>query len=109
MLVELLSRYSNQPDIAKPLVKLMQLVATEPAADTDPSPLVLADSSRPPALPFAARLSAEDVQTMIKSYLAGRTIVEMGAQYGVSESTIKRLLRQYGARKGQRALPRNCD
>jgi hypothetical protein len=97
--VELLSRYSNQPDIAKPLVKLMQLVATEPAADAERSPLVLADDSRPPALPFAARLSEAEVQTMIKSYLDGRTRVELAADFAVSDCTIKRLLRQHGVRK----------
>jgi hypothetical protein len=97
--VELLRRYSNQPQLTKSLVSLLQLVAIEPSAAAEPQPLVSADGSGSPRQTLATLMSAADVQAMVKSYLSGRKIVELAVDFDVSDSSIKRLLRQHSARK----------
>jgi len=98
--VELLRRYSNRPLITKPLVNLMELISTEPTAETEQTPLTSADGSGPRTkMPLAKRLTAEDIDALFKSYATGSTMAELAAKHAVSHSTIKRLLREHGARK----------
>jgi transposase-like protein len=45
------------------------------------------------------RLTESDIKGMIKAYLSGNTIARLAEQHGVSASSVKRLLREYGVRK----------
>ncbi len=45
------------------------------------------------------RLTDSDIKALIKSYLAGSTIAGLAKQHDISASSVKRLLRQHGARK----------
>jgi hypothetical protein len=97
--VELLRRYSNRDDLLKPLVSVMQSIRDDAQSDPEPDQLVSADGSGSRPWQVAARLDASDVKHMIKSYLDGSTIAELSEQHCISASSVKRLLRESGARK----------
>lgn len=45
------------------------------------------------------RFSAQDVQTMIDLYISGVTRSQVAERFGISVSSVKRLLRDHGIRK----------
>src|SRR4051812_16379978 len=45
------------------------------------------------------RLSAEDVHAMIDLYLSGATRAQVAERFGISVSSVRRVLRDYGIRK----------
>jgi len=47
---------------------------------------------------FADRLTDDGIQTLIAAYRAGLTAAELATEYGVSLSTVKRLLRKHNGR-----------
>lgn len=97
--VELLHRYSNRDDLLKPLVSVLERVSDGRPAGQEEAQLVSADGPTPRAWQLSDRLSPADVQALVKSYLAGSTIGALAKQYGIGTSSVKRLLRQHGARK----------
>jgi site-specific DNA recombinase len=105
-MVELLRRYSNRPQPLKSLVRVMHLIDTEPPATPDEQTLVSVDESGPRVRPSIARTAMISPQAVVEAYRAGATQAELAARHGVSDSTIKRLLRDHGARKQrQRTAP----
>jgi len=97
--VELLHRYSNRDDLLKPLVSVLERVSDGPSAGEEEAKLVSADGPTPRAWQLSDRLSPSDVKTLVSAYLAGSTIRALAKQYGIGTSSVKRLLRQHGARK----------
>ena len=51
----------------------------------------------------ADRLTADDVTTLIEAYLAGTTVRELAAKYGIGMTTVKRILRERSARRHLKA------
>jgi hypothetical protein len=98
-MVELCSRYSNRDDLLKPLVSVLDRINSEPPISDPMDQLPSADGSDPQAWRVNERMSPEDGKALVKSYLAGSTIRLLSEQYGISGSSVKRLLRQHGARK----------
>jgi len=97
-LVELLRRYSNRDDLVKPLVSVLKRISEEPPVREEDQ-LVSADGSTPRAWQLSDRLTPADVNALVKYYLAGSTIRALAEQYDIGISSVKRLLRQHGARK----------
>jgi DNA-directed RNA polymerase specialized sigma24 family protein len=98
-MVELLRRYSNRDDLLKPLISVMQHLREDAPAEPEEAQLTSADGSAPHAWQVSDRLTTSDVETLIKSYLAGSTIAALAERQSISVSSVKRLLRQHGARK----------
>lgn len=97
--VELTRRYSNHADHTNSLVRTLELVRAQPTQATGVSRAV-ASGHRAPSLTGRAKI---DPDMVAASYTAGSTLVELAERHGVSESTIKRVLRERGVRKHRRA------
>jgi hypothetical protein len=97
--VELLSRYSNREDLLKPLVNVLERINSEPEPDEPQDQLPSADGPDPRPWQVTDRLSPADIKTLVKSFLAGDTIRVLAERYGISTTSVKRLLREHGARK----------
>ncbi len=97
--MELLRRYSNRDDLLKPLVSVLERVSGELPATEEAYQLVSADGPAPSAWQVNDRLSPADVKALVASYLAGSTSHALAEQYCISPTSVKRLLREHGARK----------
>jgi DNA invertase Pin-like site-specific DNA recombinase len=92
-MVELFRRYS------KPLVSVLERINEELPASEKESRLISADGPSPQAWRVNDRLASADIKSLLTSYLSGSTIRVLAEQYGISTTSVKRLLRQHGARK----------
>lgn len=97
--MELLHRYSNRDDLLKPLASVLNRVSDEPSATEDEGQLVSADGPAPRPWLVSECLSPMDVKTLVASYLAGSSSRALAEQYGIGQTSVKRLLREHGARK----------
>ena len=97
-LVEL-RRYSNRDDLLKPLVSVLKRISEEPPVTEEEAQLVSADGPTPRAWHVRDRLTSADIKGLVTSYRAGDTIRVLAEQYSISTSSVKRLLREHGARK----------
>jgi hypothetical protein len=102
---ELLRHYSNRDDLLKPLVSLLERINDERLTGYEEGQLASADGPAPRAWRVSDRLSPTDIKTLVTSYLADSTIHVLAEQYGISTTSVKRLLREHGARKQR---PRGC-
>lgn len=98
-MVELLRRYSNRDDLLKPLVNVLKRINEEPYASLEEAQLVSADGPTPRTWQVSDRLTPVEIKKLVKSYLAGSTIRTLAEHYAISSSSVKRLLREHGARK----------
>lgn len=97
--MELLRRYSNRSDLLKHLVSVLERISEETPASDEAPQLASADGPRPQAWRVSDRLSSADIKILVTSYLAGGTIRDLAEQYGISTTSVKRVLRASGARK----------
>lgn len=58
-----------------------------------------ADGPTPRAWQVSESLAPTDVKALVASYLAGSTGRALAEHYGIGTSSVKRLLREHGARK----------
>lgn len=86
--VDLLVRYSNRQDSLSNLVKVLQRIEGE---DQQAEPGV--QSPEPSPLRGLARLSPDDVRQLAASFQTGTPKHVLAHRYGISLSTVKRLLR----------------
>jgi hypothetical protein len=100
--VELTRRYSNRADHANALVRTLKLVRAQHTHDTRASVAATPGGSSPSPT-VRAKI---DSSTVAASYSAGSTLVELARSYGVSASTIKRVLRERGTRSTDARLRR---
>lgn len=101
--MELVTYYSNRPDLHSDLRRTCLLVFDPDEKLLDPDP---------PASPggtdwrLSDRLSNEDVETIIKDFLSGTPKHVLAARYGISLGSVKNLLRRRGIRReGRRDAP----
>ena len=80
------------------LVRTLELVHAQPTL-TNGAPVSAAFGH---SAPTAAARAKVDPRVVATTYLGGSTLIELADLYGVSASTIKRVLRDEGARKYQR-------
>ena len=97
--MELLRRYSNRDDLLKPLVSVLERITEEPPSKEEEAQLVSPDRPTLRAWQVSDRLSPTVIKTLVASYLAGSTIRVLAEQYGISTTSVKRLLRKHRARK----------
>jgi hypothetical protein len=96
--VELSRRYLNHVDQTDTLLRTLELVRTRHAPSTGAP--VRPESDRTSS-PTAGRVEV-DPPAVVASYLGGSRLIDVAEEHGVSTSTIKRILRNEGARKYQR-------
>lgn len=97
--MELLRRYSNHDDLLKPLVSILERISDELPATEKEAQVASADGPTPRTSHVSDRLTPAEIKTLVTSYLAGSTIRVLAEQYGISNSSVKRLLREHGARE----------
>jgi DNA invertase Pin-like site-specific DNA recombinase len=71
------------------------------AGDALSNVLANRDDSTPTVWRVRDRLSDEQVTTLVARFQSGELQTELAAEYGVSRSTIKRLLARHGARRNR--------
>jgi hypothetical protein len=88
--VEVLRRYSNRRDLLKPLVSVLERIE---AGDCEDVPGV---QSHGPLEPWRVndRLSAAELQELVNQLQAGVSRPKLAQRYGISLSSVKRLLRK---------------
>ena len=98
--VDLLVTYSNRFDLREQLQQVVVILSEEASQDNGP------DSSADGEVRSATRwwslrdrFSSEDLQLMIDLYRSGKTAKQVAEEFGVSERSVIRLLRQYGVRR----------
>lgn len=97
-LVELSRRYSNHVHQTIALVKTLERVRAQPTPTTGASVSATLGRNEHPTTGRAK----VDPRTAATLYLDGSTLIELADLYGVSTSTIKRVLHSEGTRKYQR-------
>ena len=98
-LVELLSRYSNRDDLLKPLVSVLDRINTQPEPAEEQDQLPSADGPTPATWRVNDRVTPVDAKALVDSFLAGDIIRVLADRYGISPSSVKRILRKHGAHK----------
>ena len=92
--MELLRRYSNSHGLVTSLVRVLQRIE---AADQSGVPAV---ASAPPSLRWrSGKLAAGDRAHIAEQYMAGKTAAALAESYGISLKSVRRILRERGARK----------
>jgi hypothetical protein len=91
--VEVLRRYSNRDDLIKPLVSVLERI--EAGDRTDVPGVQSVVNTEPNRPPVRERLSADDVGQLVRRFRDGTPKRVLVAEYGVSLSSVKRLLRRH--------------
>jgi DNA-directed RNA polymerase specialized sigma24 family protein len=98
--VDLLVTYSNRFDLREQLQRAALILSKEARQDDEP------DSSEGGGVRSATRwwslrnrFSPEDLQVMIDLYTSGNTAKEVAEKFGVSLSSVKRLLHEHDVRR----------
>jgi hypothetical protein len=96
--VEIVTHYSNTPDLLVDLRRTVQAVGETDQNDEPDLPPHPAD--RP--WHVRDRLSTVDIDQLVESYKAGTTIPQLATQYGICWSSVKRLLKEHAVRRRPR-------
>jgi hypothetical protein len=89
VLLDLLVRYSNHDDALRRVTGVLRRVEQDDQADEAGLPFA---GPRPRGL---ATLSGDDVRQLVSSFRAGTAKRVLAERYGISESSVKRLLRRW--------------
>ena len=101
--VDLIGSYSNRQDLADTLVSAVtQLRKAQARPGEQVSSVRSAQSPR--GWRVGDRLSAADTEQLVAAFTAGTSKRKLAERYGISESSVKRLIRQYRASKPSRGL-----
>ncbi|WP_214111392.1 hypothetical protein [Acrocarpospora catenulata] len=93
--MELLGRYSKRSDLQERLLEALER-AKIPHDDHDDQ--LASPSSRPRVVQkITDRLTDEEVRKLVESFHAGTPKHVLAQEYGISLSSVKRLLRKQGA------------
>jgi hypothetical protein len=94
LLVDLITHYSNTFDQVERLRRLDSKASTDDEPDLPATPLAAVRSKSRPARPRVRdRLTPEDVAALVDGFQSGVTQKRLAVQYGISLSTVKRLIR----------------
>jgi hypothetical protein len=96
--VDLITSYSKRRDLADALVSAVQQLRQAQARGGRAAPSMRSDLSLRPWR-VEHRLSRVDVEQILVAFAAGTPKRELAERYGISESSVKRLIRQQGASK----------
>jgi hypothetical protein len=101
--VDLIGAYSKRRDLADALVGAVQQLRQVQAQGSEPAPSLCSDRSHR-QWRIGDRLSEPDQKQLIADFTAGTSKRKLAERYGISESSIKRLIRQHGASKESSGL-----
>jgi hypothetical protein len=96
-LVDLLARYSNRPELLRPLAEVLRrvdLAGAEPEAIYKKEGRPQASSRR------RRRLAPDEIETLIELFLAGTRQTDLAAKFGISVSGVKWVLRKRSVQRG---------
>jgi hypothetical protein len=93
-MVELVSHYSNSPELLTDLRRTVYAVTEMAVGEEEPDLSTTAPADRP--WQIKDRLSAGDIDQLVESFKAGSTIPELVERYGICRSSVKRILRERG-------------
>jgi hypothetical protein len=89
--VEVVRRYSNRPDLLGPMLDMLRRIENGDQAD---EPGVCSTGRGTGSAPVRLRLSEADVRDIVTRFSTGVAKHRLATEYGVSLSTMKRLLRR---------------
>ena len=93
---EVLTAYSHTPARLHDLQKTWQVVHSQRRGESDEGRNETA--SRPRLWTMSDRVSPDDSQTIIDLYCGGMITKDVATEFGISLSSVRRLLRKHGAR-----------
>jgi hypothetical protein len=102
--VDLIQAYSNRRDLADSLVSAVQQLRRAQAETGEP-PFSVRSARSPSQWQVGDRLSEADTERLITAFAAGTSKRKLAERYGISERSVKRLIRQHGASKPSNGLP----
>jgi hypothetical protein len=95
MMVDLIGSYSNRQDLADALVSAVQQLRKAQASTDEPAFSVRSAKS-PRPWRVGDRLFDADIEQLIVAFAAGTSKKKLAAQYGVSRSSVRRLIERHG-------------
>jgi hypothetical protein len=93
--VDLIEPYSNRQDLADLLGSAVQQLRKAQAATGEPA-FSVRSAQNPRQWRVGDRLSDADAARLIAAFAAGTPKRKLAERYGISESSVKRLIRQHG-------------
>ncbi|GLZ30809.1 hypothetical protein Lesp02_29980 [Lentzea sp. NBRC 105346] len=97
--MDLISPYSNRTDLLFELETVIRKLTGVGGLDSGQRLSVQSDEHVAQRTTFGERLGEDGVAELAAAYLDGATQSELAQRYGTGEKTIRRLLREIGARK----------
>jgi hypothetical protein len=97
--------YSNRLDLADALVSTVRELRRAQAHTTASAQSVRSASLSTRQWRIGDRLSQGDRERLVAAFTAGTSKRKLAECYGISESSVKWLIRQYGASKPSSGLP----
>jgi DNA invertase Pin-like site-specific DNA recombinase len=104
--VDLMGAYSNRQDLADSLVSTMQQLRQAQAQGGESVPSMRSTRSHR-QWRVGDRLGEAEIEELIGAFTAGMSKRKLAERYGISESSVKRLIRQHGASKQSSGLSRH--
>jgi DNA-directed RNA polymerase specialized sigma24 family protein len=96
-MVDLLRAYSKRSDLVFELVNALEDLRAK--NDHEPERASVQSEQAPHVWRISDRLAETDIQRLITRYQAGTTSRELAEQFGISQSSVKLLLRNRGIRR----------
>jgi hypothetical protein len=101
--VELLRRYANRADLLHDLTRAVDRLRGAEVVPVEEQPEELVSAGRRSRQDIlAVRFSPDDLARMIEKYRAGATIQAVAVEFRIGSTTLKRLIRERGARRKDR-------
>jgi hypothetical protein len=89
-----MAHYSNRTDLLAPLVDVLQRIEEK---DRTEEPGVQSTARSTPARPLVRdRLTEDDMDRIVSRFRAGTAKHVLADEYGISLSSVKRLIRKHG-------------
>lgn len=98
--MDLVRAYSKRVDLCEELVRTLRNLERVVAADDSSGPVSVRSSGRSPRdWRVSDRLSNQEISMIVMAFSHGTSKRELAERYGISESSVKRLLRWAGVRR----------
>lgn len=98
--MDLVRAYSKRADLCEELVRTLRNLERVLAADGSSGPVSVRSSGRSSRdWRVSDRVSDSEVSMIVMAFSRGISKRELAEQYGISESSVKRLLRSAGVRR----------
>lgn len=101
--MDLITAYSKRRDLADALVSTVQQLRQAQTQTGEPVLSLRSDLNHRPWR-VDDRLNEADTEQLIAAFTSGTSKRKLAERYGISESSVKRLIRQYGASKPSSGL-----